>query len=166
VFDDDANVQVGALRPAGAAATSLVVTGLTNGTQYRFQVRAVNTVGAGAFSNLSNNVRPATAPGRPVIGNASSGVSGGGLVTLHAATARWAPPTDNGGAVVTGYVVTALKLGTNGGVIRRIESPVLARTSRSTVFRLPAGAYRFVAVAENRAGTSKPSARSNRVRLR
>jgi hypothetical protein len=166
VFDDDANVQVGALRPAGAAATSLVVTGLTNGTQYRFQVRAVNTVGAGAFSNLSNNVRPATAPGRPVIGNASSGVSGGGLVTLHAATARWSPPTDNGGAVVTGYVVTALKLGTNGGVIRRIESPVLAGSSRSTVFRLRAGAYRFVAVAENRAGTSKPSARSNRVRLR
>ncbi|WP_235508659.1 fibronectin type III domain-containing protein, partial [Terrabacter sp. Root85] len=45
-----AGAQVGALRPAGAAATSLVVTGLTNGTAYRFQVAAVNAVGTSAFS--------------------------------------------------------------------------------------------------------------------
>ncbi|WP_369793480.1 peroxidase family protein, partial [Terrabacter sp. Root85] len=48
-----AGTQVGALRPAGAAATSLVVTGLTNGTAYRFQVAAVNAVGTSAFSALS-----------------------------------------------------------------------------------------------------------------
>ena len=36
-----ANIQVGALRPAGAGATSLVVTGLVNGTAVRFQVAAI-----------------------------------------------------------------------------------------------------------------------------
>jgi Ca2+-binding RTX toxin-like protein len=53
-----ANAQVGALLPAGAAATSLVVTGLTNGAPVRFQVRANNAIGSGAFSALSAAVTP------------------------------------------------------------------------------------------------------------
>ncbi len=57
--------QVGALRPAGAGATSLVVTGLTNGTGYRFQVAATNSVGTGAFSALSNVVTPTSGPACP-----------------------------------------------------------------------------------------------------
>jgi Ca2+-binding RTX toxin-like protein len=172
VFDDDANVQVGALRPAGATATSLVVTGLTNGTQYRFRVRAVNAIGASAFSNLSNNVRPATAPGAPGIGNASSGVPGGGRVVVRAAaptfraTARWTAPKSNGGAAITGYVVTALKISADGAVVRRIESTLQAPDKRTATMRLRRGVYRFVVSASNWAGESKPSARSNRVTLR
>ena len=87
------NVQVGALRPAGPSATRLVVTGLTNGTQYRFQVRALNAIGASAFSQLSNNVRPATAPGAP--GSVTPPRSGGARIVARAAaptfraTARW-----------------------------------------------------------------------------
>ena len=88
-----AGTQVGALRPAGAAATSLVVTGLTNGTAYRFQVAAVNAVGTGALSALSNSVTPATVPGAPVIGTATAGVAGGAIN----ATARWTPPAATGG---------------------------------------------------------------------
>ncbi|MFL6004541.1 MAG: fibronectin type III domain-containing protein, partial [Nocardioides sp.] len=172
VFNDDANVQVGALRPAGATATSLVVNGLTNGTRYRFQVRAVNAVGSSAFSNLSNNVRPATAPGAPGIGNASSGVPGGGRVVARAAaptfraTARWTAPKSNGGAAITGYVVTALKIGADGGVVRRVDSSVLASDRRSATMRLRRGVYRFVVSAWNWAGESQPSGRSNRVTLR
>ncbi len=55
---DSADAQVGALRPAGAAATSLVVTGLGENVTYRFRVAAVNAVGTGAASDPSNPVTP------------------------------------------------------------------------------------------------------------
>ena len=95
---DSAGAQVGALRPAGATATSLVVTGLTNGSSYRFQVAANNAVGTGPNSALSTVVIPATVPGAPVIATAASGMAGGTVT----ATAKWNIPTTNGGSVVTG----------------------------------------------------------------
>ena len=100
---NNAEQQVGALRPAGAGATSLVVTGLTNGTAYHFQVAATNSAGTGAFSGSSNTVTPtagATVPGPPVIGTPSQGAVGGALTAI----ARWTPPTSTGGSAITGYV--------------------------------------------------------------
>jgi hypothetical protein len=156
------NAQVGALRPAGPTATNLVVTGLTNGTGYRFQVRARNGVGAGGYSALSNTVTPATVPGPPVIGTASRGAAGGALT----ATAQWSPPTSNGGSAITGYVVTALRMSTTGSVLSRTDSPLLGAGSRTRTFTLPAGNYRFIVVANNAVGQSPPSARSNQVAAR
>jgi len=60
-----AGVQVGALITVPANATSRVVTGLTNGTSYQFQVSATNAYGTSPYSALSNVVTPAgdtTAP--------------------------------------------------------------------------------------------------------
>ena len=55
--------QVGALLGAAASATSLTVNGLSNGTSYQLQVAAVNAVGTGPMSALSNAVTPQAAVG-------------------------------------------------------------------------------------------------------
>jgi hypothetical protein len=139
-----------------------VAAGLTNGTGYRFQVRAVNGVGAGGYSALSNTVTAATVPGPPVIGTASSGANGGALT----ATARWSPPASDGGSAITGYVVTALRMSRTGTVLSRTDSPLLGAGARTRTFTLPAGNYRFVVVARNAIGQGPSSARSNQVAAR
>jgi Ca2+-binding RTX toxin-like protein len=162
---DAAGNQVGALRNANAAARTLTVTGLTNGSRYRFRVAAVTPMGTGPMSALSNAVTPATVPGVPVVGTASSGAAGGQLT----ATARWSPPASNGGSPVTAYVVTALRMSSSAPgarVLARLSSPALAASARSRVLVLPAGVYRFHVVARNAVGTSPPSARSNAVSAR
>jgi hypothetical protein len=48
-------------RPAqtfGSTATTQVVTGLVNGTQYRFRVQAINAIGTGGYSTVTNPVTP------------------------------------------------------------------------------------------------------------
>ena len=82
-----------------STATTEVVTGLTNGTSYTFKVAAINGVGAGGQSAASNAVTPATVPGAP------TGVSGV-KVSNGKINVSWTAPASNGGAAITGYVVT------------------------------------------------------------
>ncbi|MDQ1059765.1 hypothetical protein QFZ23_003666 [Arthrobacter globiformis] len=86
----DANgAQVGALRTADAGATSLVVTGLTNNQSFRFQVQALNAIGASGFSALSSPVTPAV----PELVTAVPSITGAATVgsTLQANTGTWGP---------------------------------------------------------------------------
>jgi hypothetical protein len=156
---DGTGAQVGALRPADATATSLVVTGLTNGTSYRFQVAATNAVGTGPNSALSAVVMPATVPGAPVIGTAASGTAGGTVT----ATANWNAPTTNGGSAVTGYVVRALRMSSTGTVLATTTSAVQPNSARALTMTLQSGNYRFTVQASNKAGSGPQSARSNLV---
>jgi len=146
------------------AATSTTVTGLTNGTAYNFRVQAVNAVGAGPLSAASNTVTPATVPGAPQIGVASSGAAGGAVN----ATATWAAPVSTGGSVITGYRVSALLMAADGTTVvgSPTTSALLGAAARTLVFALPTGNYRFEVVAINAVGTSAASARSNLVTAR
>jgi M6 family metalloprotease-like protein len=80
-----------------AGGLSCAVTGLTNGTQYTFTVRAVNAVGTGARSDASGPAIPRTVPSSPR------------KVTVtarnQAVLVAWNPPADAGGAPITGYRV-------------------------------------------------------------
>ncbi len=81
---------------SGAGTTTHTVRGLTNGTAYTFDVRAVNTFGAGAASSASAVPVPAPPAGL----EATAGV---GQVTL-----RWADPMDT---AVTGYQFRSSRAG-------------------------------------------------------
>ncbi len=134
-----------------STATTETVTGLTNGTAYTFTVAAINAIGTGAQSAASNSVTPATVPGAPTIGTATAGNA--------TATVTWTAPGNNGGAAITGYVVTPY---IGGG-------PQTAQTFNSTattetVTGLTNGtAYTFKVAAINAAGTGNQSGSSNSV---
>ena len=78
----------------GNANTLNSVFSLTNGVQYQFQVRAVNSVGEGAESNTAY-ATPVTTPSAP---QNLSAAPDDGEVTL-----TWTAPTSNGGSVITDY---------------------------------------------------------------
>jgi len=71
-------------------------TSLVNGQRYYYKVSAKNAVGEGPQSSETSAV-PATTPGPPI---GLSAVAGNGQVTL-----TWSAPSDNGGAVITNYMV-------------------------------------------------------------
>ena len=81
----------------GANATSFVVTPLNNGTEYTFQIRAVNDVDAGAsVTTASATPEPATTvPEAPT-----------DLKAIPSDTKfflSWEPPANNGGEIITKY---------------------------------------------------------------
>ncbi|WP_129337563.1 S8 family serine peptidase [Cellulomonas endophytica] len=133
-----------------AAARSVAVPGLTNGTAYTFTVRAETASGPGTTSAPSAPVTPAraavTVPGVP----ASVAVT-----TDHVrgtATLTWAPPAQAGGAAVTGYRVTRDGSSVTGG---GAWASTLAATARSQTFTglVPGATYRFTVQAVNTVGT-------------
>ena len=79
----------------GGTATGYTVFNLTNGQPYRFRVRAVNSVGAGAASAASANVTPARAPDAPT--------NLGATVSDEQVDLIWTAPASNGGARILRY---------------------------------------------------------------
>ncbi|NNH51323.1 tandem-95 repeat protein [Promicromonospora citrea] len=75
--------------PARTASSPATITGLSNGTQYRFQVRACNQYTCSAWSASSNGVVPYTTPGAPGVAWSLRSSSEGRFTV--------SPPGSNGG---------------------------------------------------------------------
>jgi YVTN family beta-propeller protein len=135
-----------------APCTSILVTGLTNGTAYTFTVTATNGVGTGAPSAASNSVTPAAlgpfVPGTPTIGPAIGGDA--------QATVDFIAPASDGGSPITMYTATS----SPGGITGTCAAPCAS----ITILGLTNGvAYTFTVTATNAVGTSAPSTPSNPV---
>ena len=79
-----------------STATTINVTGLTNGTGYDFQVAAVNVAGTGTYSNALS-ATPAVVPGAPTLNTATPGNTQVALA--------WTAPASNGGSALTDYTI-------------------------------------------------------------
>ena len=129
------------------------MTGLSNGTAYRFVVTAQNSAGAGPASTLVT-ATPRTTPGAPRITTVAAQVK--------AVAVRWAAPATTGGASVTGYVVQVYS---SGKLLKAANAGATAMSL--TVPGLTTGkTYAFRVLAKNAAGTGAPSVTSAVVRAR
>jgi hypothetical protein len=133
--------------PGGKTCTTdqleCTVTGLTNGTEYTFTVKARNKVGLGAASEPSEPMAPWAAPNAPTGIKATAGEG--------EAEVSWIAPT-NTDFDTTSYVATS----TPGGFECEITGDTLCN-----VTGLENGvAYTFTVVATNYSGSSKASAAS------
>ena len=79
-------------------ATTALVAGLTNGSEYSFKVFATNSVGAGPQSAASAPVTPGPLPAAPTAVEAAAGDG--------SATVTWTAPTSDGGSPITSYSIT------------------------------------------------------------
>ena len=93
---------------AGSGSLQYTLSGLTGGTQYDVQVRAVNAAGASAWSaTVTGTTTSAVVPGAPT-GLTAAVAAGKAQVVLS-----WIAPTDTGGAPITGYKIEASDDGNN-----------------------------------------------------
>jgi len=133
-----------------ASATSRTITGLTNGTSYTFQVRAVSVVGPGPLSAETAPVIPSGPPAAPTSLVAQRGNASASL--------EWTDGSDGGSPIVSHQI--EVRTGTT--VVR--TDTVLGRATETEVTGLRNGtAYNFRVRVVTAAATSAFSARSNTV---
>lgn len=157
---DGASTSPSTTTVVSGAARSLLVTGLTNGAGYSFDVIATSSLGSGAPSAHTATVVPATIPGAPVGAVPAAGDAGGPVT----ASVSWSAPAQDGGTPVTGYVVRAWRLNAAGAVVGTTMSAVQPGTTQSLTMVLPALAdYRFSVQALNAVGRSDFSLATDRI---
>jgi hypothetical protein len=118
--------------------TSDTLTGLTNGTAYRFTVAAVNSVGTGPSSAVSNSVSPAKATSKTTLKLSSKKVTYGDEQVEHLSVSV---TPQHSGTTPTGTV--AIKASATTLCVIKLKS---AKGSCSlSAKKLKAGTYRLVA---------------------
>jgi hypothetical protein len=134
-----------AVATVSGSVYSYDVTGLTNGTNYYFVVKAIHPGGSSVASN-EVSAMPKTISSAPM---GVTAVAGDGQATIS-----FTLPADNGGSALTGYEITS-----SPGNIR-----VMGTASPITVTGLTNGtAYTFTVKAVNSAGSSADSTPSSAV---
>ncbi len=132
-------------KKAPATATTVNVSGLTNGTQYACNIAARNIAGVGSASG-SATVTPRTIPGKPQISAVIPGAA--------SATITFTSPVSDGGSTITSYTATCTS--TALGATTPVSSS--GGTSPMLVPGLtPAKHYSCGVLATNAAGSSHPT---------
>ena len=121
------------------ATLAATLGGLTPGAEYAFTLQAGNAVGLGAAATATATV-PAVAPDAPA-GFTASAIAGG-------ASLSWSAPVNDGGASVTGYVLSY------GDVSQNFAASVTATTLGGLT---PGAEYAFTLQAANSAGAGAPA---------
>jgi len=132
----------------GAASSSVLVTGLTNGFQYRFVVTAFNSFGESHPSVYSPFITP-IGPPTPPLNVVATACLGNAVVT-------WDAPLSNGGEPIVGYIITSNPPGYTEDL-----NPLPRQITTSPLIK--GTTYTFTLVATNTKGLSLPSVPSNPV---
>jgi hypothetical protein len=144
--------------PSGATCTSTgvtscVVSSLTNDVAYTFTVTATNSVGTGPASTASAAVTPTAAPPSSTAPDAPTAVTA--VPGDGSAQVSWTAPANDGGAAITGYIVTTNPSGatcTSTGATTCVVQPLTNGDP-----------YTFTVTATNSVGQGPSSAASNPV---
>ena len=147
-YSSDAGATWSTFADSTSINPSTTVTGLTNGTNYVFRVRAVTTGGTGPYTAASSAYIPFTIPGTPNQPTVGTG-------TANRLDVSWASPS-NGGSTITSYAARAI----NGA--NTFTCTVLAPSTACNITGLAAATtYAVSVLATNLAGSSSWSTATN-----
>jgi hypothetical protein len=127
---------------AGITTSPIVITGLANGTPYQVAIRAVNSVGSSASSNIVSST-PATTPSAPTI----TSITPGNTQLSVAFTAG-----SDGGSNITNYLYSI-----NGGSVFTVFSPSQSSSPVTITGLVNGTTYQVALKAVNSQGTSAVS---------
>ena len=130
----------------GQTTTSYTVSSLDKGTEYTFQVRAVNSVGDSAASSSDTTTTLTTVPGAPTSLSVTTGETTADL--------SWTAPTDTGGTAITEYQYRFTTGSTAGGTWTDTDSTAVSVTISSLTADTE---YTFQVRAVNSVGNSVAS---------